>query len=58
MKKFLNIIKPSFLTLGEKDFQQVLVIKKLINDIFLHTKIILSPTIRDKDGVAMSSKII
>ncbi len=56
MKKFLNIIKPSFLTLGEKDFQQVLVIKKLINDIFLHTKIILSPTIRDKDGVAMSSR--
>ena len=32
--KFLNLIQPHFLTLGQKDFQQILVIQKLIKDFF------------------------
>lgn len=56
MIKFLKLIKPSFLTLGEKDFQQFLIIKKLINKYFPKTKIILSPIIREKSGLALSSR--
>ena len=33
--KFLNLIQPHFMTLGQKDYQQILVIKKLIKDFFL-----------------------
>ena len=56
MTKFLKLIKPSFLTLGEKDFQQFLIIKKLIKKHFPETKIILSPIIREKSGLALSSR--
>ena len=38
--KFLNLIQPHFLILGQKDYQQILVIKKLIKDFFFKTKVI------------------
>ena len=54
--KFLNLIQPHFLTLGQKDYQQILVIKKLINDFFFSTKVIISPTVRENSGLALSSR--
>ena len=54
--KFLNLIQPHFLTLGQKDYQQILVIKKLLNDFFFNTKVITSPTIRENSGLALSSR--
>ena len=54
--KFLNLIQPNFLTLGEKDYQQILVIKKLIKDFFFKTKLIIVPTCREKNGLALSSR--
>ena len=54
--KFLNLIQPHFLTLGQKDYQQILVIKKLINDFFFNTKVIISPTVRENSGLALSSR--
>lgn len=54
--KFLQIISPDFIILGEKDFQQILVIKKIIKDFFLKTKIIGLPIIREKSGLAISSR--
>ena len=54
--KFLNIIQPDFLVLGKKDYQQILVIKQVIKDFFFKTKIVEMQTIRDKDGLALSSR--
>ena len=54
--KFLNLIHPHFITLGQKDYQQILVIKKLIKDFFLKTKLIIISTRREKNGLALSSR--
>ncbi len=54
--KFLDLIKPDFITLGEKDYQQLLVIKKIIKDFKMKTKVKPCPTVRDKDGIALSSR--
>lgn len=52
----LNIIKPDHLYLGQKDFQQCMVIKKLIELIDSNTQIIICPTLREPNGLAMSSR--
>ena len=54
--KFLDLIKPDFITLGEKDYQQLLIIKKIITDFKLQTKVKSCPTVRNKDGIALSSR--
>lgn len=53
---FLNLIKPDFITLGEKDYQQLLVIKKIIKESKIKTKVKSCPTVRNRDGVALSSR--
>ena len=42
--------------LGRKDYQQIIVIKQIIKDFFFKTKVIERPTIRDKNGLALSSR--
>tara|TARA_B100001564_G_scaffold341411_1_gene336098 strand:- start:1384 stop:2313 length:930 start_codon:yes stop_codon:yes gene_type:complete len=54
--KFLNLIQPHCLTLGQKDYQQILVIKKLIKNFFFKTKLIIVPTCRENSGLALSSR--
>ncbi len=54
--KFLLIIKPNRIFLGEKDYQQILVIKKIIKDFNLKVKVEIISTIRNADGVALSSR--
>ena len=54
--KFLSLIRPNFIVLGEKDFQQILVIKKIIKDFSLKTKVIGLPIVREKSGLALSSR--
>jgi pantoate--beta-alanine ligase len=54
--KFLNLIRPNFIVLGEKDFQQILVIKKIIKDFSLNTKVIGLPIVREESGLALSSR--
>ena len=56
LSKFLEIIKPHYLILGEKDFQQTLIIKKLVKNIKLNTQIKLIKTQRTQSGLAMSSR--
>ncbi|MBX2887595.1 MAG: pantoate--beta-alanine ligase [Ferruginibacter sp.] len=52
----LNIINPSFLFLGQKDYQQCMVLKKMITLRNHHTSIVTIPTMREADGLAMSSR--
>ena len=56
LSKFLDIIKPNYLILGDKDFQQTLVIKKLVQNMILKTKIKLIKTHRMQSGLALSSR--
>ena len=57
VNRFLEIIKPDTIYLGEKDFQQLYLIKKHINKSKIKTKIVPCKTIRNKCGLALSSRI-
>lgn len=54
--KYLHLVKPMRAYYGEKDFQQVLLIKKMCEALFLETEIIACPTVRAADGLALSSR--
>ncbi|PHS35848.1 MAG: pantoate--beta-alanine ligase [Alkaliphilus sp.] len=56
VNKLFNIIEPNRAYFGLKDAQQVLVIMKMVEDLNLSTEIIPCPIIREKDGLAMSSR--
>lgn len=54
--KLLNIVQPRIAYFGQKDVQQCVVIKKMVNDLNLPTEISIIPTLRESDGLAMSSR--
>ncbi len=54
--KLLNIVMPDKAYFGQKDFQQTVVIKKLVRELNFDTNIVVSPTVREHDGLAMSSR--
>ncbi len=54
--KLFNIIKPDIAYFGQKDYQQAVIIKKMVSDLDLDIKIKLVPVIRENDGLAMSSR--
>ena len=54
--KLLNLVHPNRAYFGQKDYQQLLVIKKLVQDLNIDTKIVRCSTIRESDGLALSSR--
>lgn len=56
VSKLFNIVQPDMAVFGEKDYQQLLVIKNLVHSLNLPIEIISSPTMRENDGLAMSSR--
>lgn len=54
--KLFNIVKPDFALFGQKDFQQLAIIKRLVRDLNFDVKIIGCKTIRETSGLAMSSR--
>jgi pantoate--beta-alanine ligase len=54
--KLFNITKPHFAIFGQKDYQQLTVISRMVNDLNMDIGIIGVPTVREKDGLAMSSR--
>lgn len=54
--KLFNIVKPDVAIFGEKDFQQLAIIKKLVEDLNFEIEIVSHETMREKSGLAMSSR--
>ena len=54
--KLLSLVRPNQAYFGQKDYQQLLVVKQLVQDLNIDTKIVCCPTIRESDGLALSSR--
>ncbi len=54
--KLFNIVRPDFAVFGQKDAQQAAVIRKMVADLHFPVDILVNPTVREDDGVAMSSR--
>jgi len=56
VNKLFNIVKPHIAFFGQKDAQQALIIKRMITDLNMDIDIVICPTIREDDGLALSSR--
>jgi len=56
VNKLLNITRPRATFFGEKDFQQLTLVRAMVRDLNMDVDVIAVPTVRDSDGVAMSSR--
>jgi pantoate--beta-alanine ligase len=54
--KLLNLVQPDLAVFGQKDYQQLLVIRRLVRDLALPVDIVAAPTMREANGLAMSSR--
>jgi len=56
VNKLFNLVRPDIAFFGLKDYQQLLVIKKMVNDLNMPVQVVSMPTQREADGLAMSSR--
>lgn len=56
VKRLLDIVQPHTLYMGQKDYQQYLIVKKMIETLAMNVRVVMCPTVREPDGLAMSSR--
>jgi len=56
VNRLFDIVKPNLAVFGKKDYQQLLIIKQMVAQLSLDVKIISHPIVREKDGLAMSTR--
>jgi pantoate--beta-alanine ligase len=54
MAKLLNIVRPDYLVLGQREAQQVAVVRKMIADLCFDTEVVVAPIVRDADGLVLT----
>jgi pantoate--beta-alanine ligase len=54
--KLFNIVEPQVAVFGEKDYQQLTIIRRMVQDLRMPVQILAAPTVREPDGLAMSSR--
>lgn len=54
--KLLSLVQPDFAWFGQKDYQQAMVVRQLVADLNLPGRIVVHPTVREVDGLALSSR--
>lgn len=54
--KLINMVAPDVMYLGQKDAQQAIIIRKMVDDLNVPVKVKIMPTVRESDGLAMSSR--
>jgi len=54
--KLFNIVKPHIAVFGQKDVQQVAIIKRMVRDLDLEVQVVVGPIVRENDGLAISSR--
>jgi len=55
MLKLLHLVGPARLYLGQRHAQQVVIVRRMLRDLFLNVELVVCPTVRDDDGLALSS---
>jgi pantoate--beta-alanine ligase len=56
VKRLLDIVRPDMLFMGQKDFQQLAIIREMLKILKMEVKLVSCPTVRESDGLAMSSR--
>jgi pantoate--beta-alanine ligase len=54
--KLLNIVHPHYAFFGRKDAQQAIIVKRMVRDLSIDAEIVVGPTVREEDGLALSSR--
>ncbi|HYG98398.1 MAG TPA: pantoate--beta-alanine ligase [Terriglobales bacterium] len=54
--KLFNVVRPDFAYFGQKDAQQVVILSKMVRDLNMDVRIVVMPIVRERDGLAMSSR--
>ena len=56
LAKLLNIVAPDRMYMGQKDAQQAVIVRRMIEDLNFPSRLVVCPTVREPDGLAMSSR--